>query len=234
MLWDTALPANLGYIASILYNQNNCINEAGSVTSKYEIEVGKDLCEMLGFDRDKCRGHLTSGGTIANIEALWAARNVKLLPLACKSALEKESSLQKARDEFEIFLPQRSKRVLYLDATTWELLNLDVDAVLDIVTDVLDIVNKDLEEENALTYIELMNLFKKYTVESLGFYEFYKRYQMKSPPCVLAPTTAHISLLKAMNIAGLGTSDTSLVLVPVDENARMNIKCTFWSRLIYF
>ena len=48
VLWDTALPANLGYMSAMFYNQNNCALEASTVTSKYEMEVGKDLCVMLG------------------------------------------------------------------------------------------------------------------------------------------------------------------------------------------
>ena len=84
---DTVFSANIGYITGLLYNQNNVTQESSSVTTTYEIEVGKDLSEMLGFDRGKSRGHLTAGGTIANIEVMWAARNVKFLPLAFESAL---------------------------------------------------------------------------------------------------------------------------------------------------
>lgn len=42
-------------------------------------------------------GHLTSGGTTANIEAIWAARNVKYFPLGLQEALLKEDRLSKAR-----------------------------------------------------------------------------------------------------------------------------------------
>ena len=84
------MPANLGYMSAMLYNQNNCALEASTVTSKYEMEVGKDLCVML---RDKCMGHLTAGGTVANIEAVWARRNVKYFPLGLQEALFKEDRL---------------------------------------------------------------------------------------------------------------------------------------------
>ena len=81
------MPANLGYMSAMLYNQNNCASEASTVTSKYEMEVGNDLCVMLGYERDKC------GGSVANIEAVWVARNVKYFPLGLQEALFKEDRL---------------------------------------------------------------------------------------------------------------------------------------------
>ena len=87
------MPANLGYMSAMLYNQNNCASEGSTVTSKYEMEVGKDLCVMLGCERDKCMGHLTAGGSVANIEAVWAGRNVKYFPLGLQEALFKEDRL---------------------------------------------------------------------------------------------------------------------------------------------
>ena len=97
MNWDTAVPANLGYIASILWNQNNCANEASPMTTNYELEAGTDLCEMIGLDKDQSMGHLVAGGSVANIEAMWVARNLKYYPLGLKEALLTEDKLSKAR-----------------------------------------------------------------------------------------------------------------------------------------
>jgi len=47
MLWDTAMPANLGYIQALLYNQNNVALEASPVTTDMEITVCKQLCDMI-------------------------------------------------------------------------------------------------------------------------------------------------------------------------------------------
>ena len=91
------MPANLGYMSAMLYYQNNCASESPPVTSKYEMEVGKDLCVMMGYDRDKCMGHLTAGGSVANIEAIWAGRNVKYFPLGLQEALLKEKRLSGAK-----------------------------------------------------------------------------------------------------------------------------------------
>ena len=97
VLWETAMPANLGYISALLFNQNNCAAEASTVTTKFEVEVGTDLCVMMGYDKEKCMGHLTVGGSVANIEAIWAGRNVKYFPLGLQEALLKEDSLADAR-----------------------------------------------------------------------------------------------------------------------------------------
>ena len=97
VLWETAMPANLGYISAMMFNQNNCASEVSTVTSRFEVEVGKDLCVMMGYERDKCMGHLTAGGSVANIEAIWAARNVKYFPLGLQEALLKEDRLADAR-----------------------------------------------------------------------------------------------------------------------------------------
>ena len=89
--------ANLGYMTAMLFNQNNCAAEASTVTTKFEVEVGKDLCIMMGYDGDKAMGHLTAGGSVANIEAIWAGRNVKYFPLGLQEALLKEEKLAAAR-----------------------------------------------------------------------------------------------------------------------------------------
>lgn len=79
MISDTLMAANLGYLATILYNPNNCSYEASSASTLLEMEVGEQLCELFGYDKKSAWGHITSGGTIANFEALWVARNLKSL-----------------------------------------------------------------------------------------------------------------------------------------------------------
>ena len=39
MTWDATLPAFVGYIAGLLYNQNNVAAEGGPATTLMEIEV---------------------------------------------------------------------------------------------------------------------------------------------------------------------------------------------------
>ena len=88
MLWETTIASNLGYFAGMMYNQNNVAVEASTVTTNYEIEVGEHMCQMIGYSivqshsTPKCWAHVTTGGTISNIEGGWAARNIKYFPVA--------------------------------------------------------------------------------------------------------------------------------------------------------
>ncbi|MGE0764363.1 MAG: aspartate aminotransferase family protein [Bdellovibrionales bacterium] len=73
MVSEVSLPAILGHVCALLHNPNNTSREVSRVTSRLEEEAIADLAEMLGFDPKQACGHFTSGGTIANFEALWRA-----------------------------------------------------------------------------------------------------------------------------------------------------------------
>jgi len=64
-----------GYVAAMLVNPNNHALDGGPVTSEMEKEAVAELAAMLGFG-EPFLGHLTSSGTIANLEALWVAREL--------------------------------------------------------------------------------------------------------------------------------------------------------------
>jgi glutamate/tyrosine decarboxylase-like PLP-dependent enzyme len=64
-----------GYLAAMLVNPNNHALDGGPGTSSLEQEVVADLAAMFGLARPAL-GHLTSSGTIANLEALWVAREL--------------------------------------------------------------------------------------------------------------------------------------------------------------
>ena len=53
MLWDTTIASNVGYIAALLYNQNNVASMASGVTLQLEREVARDLCKMVGYNVDR-------------------------------------------------------------------------------------------------------------------------------------------------------------------------------------
>ncbi|MCD9195170.1 pyridoxal phosphate-dependent decarboxylase family protein [Streptomyces albireticuli] len=61
-----------GYLAAILVNSNNHALDGGPATSAMEEEVVEQLAAMFGLRTHM--GHLTSGGTLANLEALFVAR----------------------------------------------------------------------------------------------------------------------------------------------------------------
>lgn len=64
--------AVIGYTAAMLLNPNNHALDGGPSTAYLEREVVAQLAAMFGVE--SYLGHLTSSGTIANLEALWVAR----------------------------------------------------------------------------------------------------------------------------------------------------------------
>jgi glutamate/tyrosine decarboxylase-like PLP-dependent enzyme len=63
-----------GYLAAMLINPNNHALDGGRATSEMEKEAVAQLAAMFGLPAHL--GHLTSSGTIANLEALFVAREL--------------------------------------------------------------------------------------------------------------------------------------------------------------
>jgi glutamate/tyrosine decarboxylase-like PLP-dependent enzyme len=66
--------AALAYFLAMQINPNNHALDGGPATARMETEVVAELARMFGYE--KHLGHLTSSGTIANLEALWMARSL--------------------------------------------------------------------------------------------------------------------------------------------------------------
>ena len=66
--------AVVGYLAAMLINPNNHALDGGPATAAMEKEVVSQLAAMFGFGSHL--GHLTTSGTIANLEALYVAREL--------------------------------------------------------------------------------------------------------------------------------------------------------------
>lgn len=64
--------ASISYFIAMLYNSNNHALDGGPETSYLEKEVVDELAKMIGYK--KYLGHLTSGGTMANLEGLWISK----------------------------------------------------------------------------------------------------------------------------------------------------------------
>jgi glutamate/tyrosine decarboxylase-like PLP-dependent enzyme len=64
-----------GYLAAMLINPNNHALDGGPATSAMEKEAVAQLAAMFGLQTHL--GHLTSSGTIANLEALYVARELR-------------------------------------------------------------------------------------------------------------------------------------------------------------
>jgi tyrosine decarboxylase / aspartate 1-decarboxylase len=63
--------ARLAYMLALWINPNNHALDGGRASSTMEKEAVASLARMLGWETHL--GHLTSGGTFANLEALWVA-----------------------------------------------------------------------------------------------------------------------------------------------------------------
>ncbi len=64
--------AVVGYLTAMLINPNNHSLDAGPASAAMEKECVAQLATMFGYD--EYLGHLTTSGTIANLEALFVAR----------------------------------------------------------------------------------------------------------------------------------------------------------------
>jgi glutamate/tyrosine decarboxylase-like PLP-dependent enzyme len=66
--------ARLAYALAMEINPNNHALDGGRASSAMEKEAVAKLARMVGFETHL--GHLTSGGTVANLEALWVSREL--------------------------------------------------------------------------------------------------------------------------------------------------------------
>ncbi|HEY1498185.1 MAG TPA: aminotransferase class I/II-fold pyridoxal phosphate-dependent enzyme [Acidobacteriaceae bacterium] len=63
--------ARAAYAMAMRINPNNHAMDGGRASSRMEIEAVREIAAMFGWS--EFLGHLTSGGTFANLEALWIA-----------------------------------------------------------------------------------------------------------------------------------------------------------------
>ena len=67
--------AHLAYALGMWINPNNHALDGGRASSAMEKECVADIARMFGWDEHL--GHLCGGGTMANLEALWIAGQVR-------------------------------------------------------------------------------------------------------------------------------------------------------------
>lgn len=65
--------ARAAYALAMAINPNNHARDGGRASSEMEIEAVAQIAGMFGWSSPNFLGHLTSSGTIANLEALWVA-----------------------------------------------------------------------------------------------------------------------------------------------------------------
>lgn len=67
--------ARLAYMLALWINPNNHALDGGRASSAMEKEAVQALARVVGWD-EAYLGHLTGGGTVANLEALWVANQL--------------------------------------------------------------------------------------------------------------------------------------------------------------
>nr|WP_251546158.1 tyrosine decarboxylase [Limosilactobacillus caecicola] len=122
---ETLMPSILAYSYAMLWNGNNVAYESSPGTSQMEEEVGQDFAKLNGFKEGW--GHISADGSLANMEGLWYARNMKSLPFAMKEV----------------------KPELVSGKSDWELANMSAEEILDILNKQDPEVASDIKRHSA-------------------------------------------------------------------------------------
>jgi glutamate/tyrosine decarboxylase-like PLP-dependent enzyme len=216
MAYQQTIASQIGYFAAMLYNPNNVSPEAAPVTTRLEHDVARQLAEMIGYDPHRSWGHLSSGGTVANFEALWIARNVLYLPIAVAGAAH-EMDLA-----VDVGLPDGSRAsVAQLDLS--QLLNLTNQDVLDLWERLWTMAPR----------AAMARALSRHSLGTAGYQDYGRRLAAEygdplPDSVVLVAATAHYSWEKIVRALGIGSNN--LVFVPVDSNYRMDPEA-LWDRL---
>jgi len=220
MVADISLPALVGYIATMLYNPNNVAWEGSPVTTSIEIQVGRELAEMIGFgstqeELSATWGHITSGGTLANLEAIWIAKAIKFLPIAVRQAAVELDITGLTAGPTDKPLDQMS---------TWELINILPAEALDLKE---QFMFQYVKQHPEITTDEALGQanehLKQHNILSLGDHSFFSSLtgdQALKPGIILASQTMHYSWSKLPGVIGIGSQKVIPILV--DDKYRMD------------
>ncbi|MBZ0102494.1 MAG: hypothetical protein K8I65_10075 [Thermoanaerobaculia bacterium] len=208
---DLTLASLVGWFATLLYNPNNVAVEGSPVTTRLELEAAAQLAVMVGYP-ESAWGHLTSGGTIANFEAFWVARNVKYLPVALSGAAD-----ELGLGDLELGRADGSRAPIGR-LGLWELLNTPPGAALDAADGLLAAATDRQRASEVLA---------RHSLARVGHQEYGRRLALEfgdplPPAVVLVPSTAHYSWQKICRALGIGSDQ--LRYVPVDRRFRIDVE----------
>lgn len=221
VLWDTTLPGMLGYFATMLHNPNQLTIQMSTATTLLELQVGRDLCAMVGFpenDRIEPWSHITAGGSIAIMEAVWATREVKFFPFAARTALMEEPALFKARD-IEVPIVDGSHPKL-LEATSWQLFNIRQDDILALPQRIWELCGESKELQDVYS---VWDLLLKRSLNGKGWSQMTREcFQDIGELKMITSSTKHYAWPKSAAALGIGTDNEIDLYVDVD--ARMDMQ----------
>ncbi|AGG89959.1 MULTISPECIES: pyridoxal phosphate-dependent decarboxylase family protein [Rhodanobacter] len=194
MASDLLLPGLAAQMLTLPYNPNNVSEDAAPVTVDLEVQAGLQLARMLGYPHDPAQeacafGHLTSGGTLANYQALRLALALKAFPVALRAAGAPELALP--ADDWSAFNLSTADGIALLE--TWQ---------------------HWLAAQTPAQRAHWLHRVENERIEQLGLVGFFAAHPSLRVPLVLAPVTAHYSWSKGLKLLGLGRDQ--LELLPTD------------------
>lgn len=225
MTADQTLPSILGYFAGMLYNPNNVTPEAAPVTVQWELDVGADILRMLGYQpppKDAGPGgvktefgwaHITSGGTVANLEALWAARNIRYFSLAVRDACHRYGIPLALR------LPNSPAPQPIASLTPRDCLGIKPSQAIYLYGRFADAVRHHFHLDRAAAAARAYELLagSEFSIGHHGARTCYNQF----PPAIFVAGTRHYSFGKIADLLGVGRSN--VILVDVDSMFRIRI-----------
>jgi glutamate/tyrosine decarboxylase-like PLP-dependent enzyme len=190
MVSDLLLPGLAAQMLTLPYNPNNVTEDAAPVTVDMEVQAGLQLARMLGYRHDPSQpdcafGHLTSGGTVANYQALRLALALKSFPVALRAAGVPDLDLA---DDWTAFNLAPTDGIALL--TRWQTW---------------------LAAQTPTSRATWQERVTSERIEQRGLAVFFARHPDLRPPKVLAPITAHYSWSKGVKLLGLGREQLELL-----------------------
>ncbi len=225
MLTDTHLPALAGYFAAMLHDPNNVTIQASTSTTLLEMLAMRDLCHMVGWRTSPelpvpAWAHLTADGSVANIESLWAAREIKFLPFAIATALTQDPALRDILAEAHV--EPRDITVRRCDGQVISLVEADAWSLFNIRRDDILALPAQLAGRTGRPEYDIWNLVVPHGVNAVGIPAMARTWgDLGGAPVLLTPSTRHYSWPKAAALTGWG-SDAD-VTVMVDGEARLSL-----------
>ena len=191
MVSDLLIPGLAAQMLALPYNPNNVSAESAPVTIDLELKACLQLATMVGYPSDPRQadcafGHLTSGGTLANVQGLRLAMALKAFPVALRAAgVPLPGVPEDDRVAFE--LAPSDSIALWVAWKAWR---------------------------DALPAIEARAWsarVERERLEQRGLVDFLARHPTLRPPVVFAPSTAHYSWSKGCKLLGLGRDQLRLI-----------------------
>lgn len=224
---DLLISAIAAYFGTMIYNSNNIVGESSPATTRMEFEYISSLAQMVGYkpmnnadnNERQSWGHLSAGGTTANMEALWVARNMKYYPIAVKIASILEENCKFIQDLHVNFFDKMIKELPYS-----ELFNLPPMEILQLKEFIYTRCN---DEDVKLDVKYVKDIIGSFEVTKLGIHGIHEKVNeltaakdnLKLPKLYFAKSY-HYSWEKAIDLIGIGHNQ--IVEVPLDRGFRMD------------